>query len=86
MPGYTDKEDIMTLIDSTRTDIRPTSGSSMVPVPSAGSYVTTARRTPRNEATTGTYTSRRPTSAACSGYVTTAAPRPVSGGSYTYMS
>jgi hypothetical protein len=74
----------MTLIDSARTDIRPTSGSSTRPAPLAGSYITT-RTTPRDDATTGTYTSRRPASAAHGSYVTTASPTPVSGGSYTYV-
>ena len=75
----------MTLIDSTRTDLRSTSRSSVAPTPAQGSYITTSRTTtPQRHASTGTYPSRMPASAAPGSYVTTGAPSAVSGGSYTY--
>ncbi|MEG9249772.1 hypothetical protein V6S67_16920 [Arthrobacter sp. Soc17.1.1.1] len=78
----------MTLIDSTiRTSpsgLRPASRNHFIPASLGGSYVTTARTTTRNHITAGTYTSCPAASAAPGGYVTTEAPSPVTGGSYTY--
>ena len=82
----------MTLIDSTprttpRTDVRTDVESSVPSAPLGGTYVTTRRTAPLVHATMGTYVSSRTSAPAIPGqYVTTAAPSPMSGGSYTYAS
>lgn len=78
----------MTLIDSTpRTAVRPEVSSSVWPAPLGGSYITARRTAPQAHAMMGTYVSSRNSAPAVPGqYVTTAAPSPVSGGSYTYAS